>query len=310
MLEAFELVGRIGRQARAQARHVQLGGGEQGAQLVVQLARQVGALFLDRLLQVGGQLREPRRAFAHLRFQGIALGLQRAVLVFLGALQLARLAAVEHQREQRREDAGGHAHPGDRHQAADVFAPIGDLPVDLAQQRLCQSVGLSHLVEPDIGGDDEIDRFHLAFLAQADGQIHFAEFLHHGLGKGAGQLPGLGTLHIGRLDEFQFLVDELAGTLVGLQVGLVARHDEAALGGFGDGQFTQGVVQRGAHGVGAANVGQCCYQARERAFVEHQHHGRAGEGDDQREPPVLARALPKRVSRAACQRYWRHEDCP
>ncbi|MCY1369792.1 hypothetical protein D9M69_568460 [compost metagenome] len=67
MLQALDRVGRVG-QARLQPRHVELGGREQRAQFVVQFARQVAALGLAHVLQVGGELGQRGGALAHLVF--------------------------------------------------------------------------------------------------------------------------------------------------------------------------------------------------------------------------------------------------
>ena len=68
----FDAVGDLGVahvDARLQAGHVQFGGRQQGAQLVVQLAGQVAAFVFTHLLQVVGQFGEGGGAFAHQVFQ-------------------------------------------------------------------------------------------------------------------------------------------------------------------------------------------------------------------------------------------------
>ena len=79
---------------RLDARRVQLGRGEQGTQLVVQVARQAAALVFARGLQVLGELGELGGAKPYLRLQPVALGLHRALEFELLLHQYGRLAKV------------------------------------------------------------------------------------------------------------------------------------------------------------------------------------------------------------------------
>ena len=72
MGDAFGDVGYRGVDLGLEARYVQFRGGQQRAQLVVQLACQVRSLILAHLLQMGGQLGEGRCAVANDFLQTIA----------------------------------------------------------------------------------------------------------------------------------------------------------------------------------------------------------------------------------------------
>ena len=94
---------RLGRQLARDPARVELGGGEQGAEFVVQLARQSRLLGLAGVGQVGGKAAEFLRAVGHLGVQALVLRAQQV----RHALAQAVLA-IQHQdqHQQQRQHAG------------------------------------------------------------------------------------------------------------------------------------------------------------------------------------------------------------
>ena len=93
----------LGRQLAHDPARVELGGGEQGAEFVVQLARQSRLLGLARVGQVGGEAAEFLRAVGDLGVQALVFRAQQ-----LGHAFAQAVLAVEHhdQHQQQRQHAG------------------------------------------------------------------------------------------------------------------------------------------------------------------------------------------------------------
>ncbi len=85
------------------ARGVQLGRGQQRAELVVQVARQPVAFVFARGLQVVGQLGELRGAAPHLDVQLVTLGLHGVLERELLVLERGGLAQVQEQGQQAQQ---------------------------------------------------------------------------------------------------------------------------------------------------------------------------------------------------------------
>ena len=92
-----------------QSCHIQFGGSQQRAQLIVQLARQVAAFVLPDILQMGRQLGQGGRTLTHLRFKQVTFALQRSLLANAGRQQGLGLQQVHVEREQTRQRHDGHA---------------------------------------------------------------------------------------------------------------------------------------------------------------------------------------------------------
>ena len=94
---------RLGRQLARDPAGVELGGGEQGAELVVQLARQARLLGFAGVGQVGGEAAEFLRAVGDLGVQALVFRAQQ-----LGHAFAQAVLAVEHhdQHQQQRQHAG------------------------------------------------------------------------------------------------------------------------------------------------------------------------------------------------------------
>ncbi len=216
----------------ADARDVELRRGQQAAQLVVQLARQVAALVFAHALQVLGDVHQLLRAAIHLGLELVALGAELHQVQ--PAIVLARAADAQHHETRR------HAQ---QHQDGDADAAA---QVHVRAQILDAAVGLG-LLGPDLVGDlVDADHGLAADLGhhQLDGAcpVAGAESLQH-----LGHLGPLAPRRLGQRFEPRALLRVALGHRlhsrqqrlelpvrrgVRLQVGVALGEDVAALGRF------------------------------------------------------------------------------
>ena len=164
-------LGRAVAQARADARGVQLGGCQQRAQVVVQVAGQALALVLAGGLQVAGQVGELGGALGHLDLQLVMRGLHLASLFGLGAGQRVALAQVEHQRQQQHRDQRGH--PKTAEQQGAVEGAVGEITLlDLQRDELAGYLAyLVHVLFADAREHQLDGGLALAVLGQPHGLV-------------------------------------------------------------------------------------------------------------------------------------------
>ena len=264
------------------AGHVQLGGGQQRAEFVVQLARQMGAFVFHRLLQISGQLGQAGSALAHLRFKRVALGFKQLFLARIGLAQRARLVDVQKESKERCQNAG--SQPEARHvqQPIQLGAVGGNHRVCLRQQRIALQLKRAHLLQPHVRGHDEIHHLGPLFLAQSHRQCHLADLLRQQVAEGLHRFALVhGARHVGA-QALEQHVDVLQGRVVGRQVGAIAGEDETALARLGLDQPAHHGVDGRARGVAVLDLHQRLRGAVVRVLVQPHDGDDAQGGDDQR----------------------------
>ena len=228
-------------QPRPQAGHVQLGGGEQRTQFVVQVTCQAGTLVLTRGLQVAGEAGELGGAVPHLHLQPvtfIADGLLLRLALALGLLTLAQHQRHQQQADQRDgQDAQPVALQGGEHQ----FQPGGHTGVLTGQHAVGHGADAHHLVTADAGEHQLLRGGAAAQLEHAQHLVHLTE-LGAGMGRQGAQIVGVGhgvgivaALGLQRGQPLQALLDIGTRVLVGRQVFGPGGQQVATLAGLGVG---------------------------------------------------------------------------
>ena len=150
-LRRSSISGALVRVMRRNARDVELGSRQQGAEFVVQLAGEVGAFVLADGLQVMGQFGQLAGAVRHLAVEPVALAGQLLGMLTARAVQ-GLVAAQEHgQPEQTQQRQPVHADAAVGERAEDGVALPGDL-LEFVVVELADGVpnGL-HLFAADVG---------------------------------------------------------------------------------------------------------------------------------------------------------------
>jgi len=154
MRQAGHQIGQGLLQLGLDAGRVELGGGEQRAQLVVQFARQVCALVFACGLQVPGQLGEVAGAPQHFRFEPVTLlhdlGLTLDTLPF----QLAPLPHEQCQHHQTDERHGSHPDPAHPQRLVDALQAGRDAGVLVLHQSIDRDTDPVHQVTADARAHD------------------------------------------------------------------------------------------------------------------------------------------------------------
>ena len=261
----------------AQLREVDLRGGEQRADAVLQLERKPAAFVLVHGVQVTGQFGQVLGAACHLVFQPRLLVEQRLGMAVVHALQGRGLAQHQQQRQQARQcgqvDADTAAAQRVQHRLA--------FGVHLLPLGLRQLLGeAAHRIHGDarIGRQQLVDALGLAGV----------EGLHR-LGQGAKALLGLlaqrhhaglhGTVvRVVRVEPVEPRRGIGRGLLVGVEVNLAPGQQVAALAGLGVEQATQHELDLRCGGGALAQARQGLHRSLVAGLVDHQHH-RAGQRD-------------------------------
>jgi hypothetical protein len=252
VLEPLIDLGRRGLGHAADAGHVQLGGGQQRTQLVVQLAGQVGALVFAHGLQVAGQLGQLGRAVGHFAVQPVALAGQLGGMFAAGLVQ-GLVAAQEHgqpEQAQQREAVHAEAAVGQRleHRVALARDLRQLVPVQL---RDGVAHGL-HLLAADVALHQALPGRRVAVAVELDDQLQLGELL---VGAQAGVVDQRGPVaaFVLAAQPLQHRGQLALGLLHRGQVVLPAGQQEAALRGLGAGQQlaqAQAVVAGEVAGLG------------------------------------------------------------
>ena len=281
MLQALRKFRRLGAQFGFEPGHVELGGGQQRPEFVVQLARQMPPLLFAHQLQVGRQFREGRRPLANLALQQVALLLQGPLLFFPGALEHRALAQVEVEGDQagqcdccdsdaREQQRTPHLHLTDLH-------PAGTGP-DQFDGLLPDCI---HVLLADIRHHHKLPGLLVALLAHAHRKFHFGELaldIPSQLGQG-GEF-----VRVRRIEQPQ--VVQLRGRFrhcgaVGFQVARVGGQQEAAGTRLCVQHVLQQLVQRATGSGGLGDVVQCARRSAVARFVDPDQDARRNEGQKQ-----------------------------
>ena len=274
VLEPLRHIGCGGVDLGLEARHIELGGCQQRAQFVMQLSRQMAALFFAHLLQVVGQLRQRGGAVPHQALQAVALALQHLLLAQVHRLHGLCLAQVHVKGQQADGGDGGNADARQHQRLLDLLTALLQALVAAGDELLRMLADRLHVFLAHIGVEDELPRVFVALAAQAQAQFH--------LGQLARYLPRQQRklLHVcRRAHELHAQAVEIGlhgghGLVVGLQVGFIAREQIAALTGFCIQHALQQLVHIRPCGK---SLGQLLHRIL-RAHVPHlvdayQHHG-------------------------------------
>ena len=150
MGDALEDLRRGLAEPRLEPRRVELGRGEQGTELVVQLAREMASfVFADRL-QMLRQLLQLLGPGRDLGLEAVAFALGAAHLLLGVAVERRRLAQVHEERQQadRRHRRG--ADPVEHQRLVNALPALGDPHAFLDQQLLGQGAHALHLLLADV----------------------------------------------------------------------------------------------------------------------------------------------------------------
>ena len=274
VLEAFGHIRRIHIQLGFQARHIQLGGGEQCTQFVVQLAGQVAALVFPHLLQVACQLRQGRRALAHQAFQAVALVLKQGLFALAHHLQGVGLAQVHEERQQANRRDHGNANAREHERLHDLRLADLDLGRGALDERMGVLADFIHVLPPHVGVQDELPGVFIALPAQSQAQLHLCELArdlarqqrhHQHVVLGVHKLVAQGV-HVA--------LQRRHGFVVGLQVDVVARQQVTALAGLSIEHALQQAADRATGGLPLAHLAHRVLRAHVPDFVDaHQNQG-------------------------------------
>lgn len=237
--------GRLGdRDARAQPVQVHLGGGQEGAQLIVQFARQARLLVLGHTLQVGGEVRQLPRALAHHAVELLAFLFELVALPLGGGQAPGVLHAQHHQQDD--------VDRGDQRDAVARQRQIALGVLQAARHRtdlaLAQPVqALAHRLHRRLAEirADQVQRHLQVALAVDQRELHLGELaadLQRGIGE---QLQRFGVVGVVVADFRHQRVDVRDGLVVGIEVLVLAREQEAALTGLRVDEFGEQFIDGG-----------------------------------------------------------------
>ena len=239
MGQALRRLGRQHAEARLQPGCVELGRGQQRAQLIVQVARQPAAFVFAGGLQVLRQLGELQGALSHLQLQAVGFGLQLAPLLGSNVVEHIRLPQVH---EQGQQADGGHGRDTDavQHQGVvHVLAAGGDSDRLERQQLLAQYADRLHLLAADVGHHQRDRRFRLAFIEHADGLFQLRQSSRHQGAHLRAQLGAIRVVGVVLLQRIHRLLDFVQRFQIGLEIVFALGQQVAALARFSVDHVTQ-----------------------------------------------------------------------
>ena len=233
MGQPFQSLRRAVGQARPDTRSVKFGRGEQGAQFVVQVARQAAAFVFARGLKVLRQLGQLLRALKHFDLQPVAFRLQDTLLLQLLVFERKGLPQVHEQRQQADRAQRRYAYAAQHQGVVDVGAAGCDLAGLIAQQFVTERADRIHVFLADTTQHHFPRGVPLALFVQT---YREGDFREPGLGRLVQLVDDhsqLGLARVVAVQEFQGFGYARECRVVGQAVFLAAGQQVTALPGFG-----------------------------------------------------------------------------